>query len=152
MLYKWLSSETHNVKTFNSVFNLSKLQGFNVEDEVSIGEMLVGGLREIKVNNTTLTIELKSANMKILLDKDFQGPTVSPSEYKIIKLIFEMGGKCLYKDIRDKLNLTTCAASKVIVSLRGKDIVKTTKLRDRMKNETIELIDNDISSLTVASK
>lgn len=152
MFYKWLSSETHNVKTFNSIFNLSKLQGFNVEDEVLIGEMLVGGLREVKVKDLVLNMELKSANMKILLDKDFKGPTVSPSEYKIIKLIFEMGGKCLYRDIRDRLNLTTCAASKVVVSLRGKDIVKTTKLRDRMKNETIELIDNDISSLTVASK
>jgi len=58
----------------------------------------------------------------------------------------------LYKDIRDKLNLTTCAASKIVISLKRKDIIKTTKLRDRMKNETIELIDNDISSLTVASK
>jgi len=152
MLYKWLSSETHNVKTFNSVFNLSKLQGFNVEDEVSIGEMLVGGLREVRVKDLVMNMELKSANMKILLDEDFEEPSLSPMEYKVVEVVSEMGGKCLYKDIRDKLNLTTCAASKIVISLKRKDIIKTTKLRDRMKNETIELIDNDISSLTVASK
>lgn len=65
MFDKWYGSEYNDVRTFNEIFKLSKIEGFNPETEVTIGDMVVGGMREILVGNDLIRIELKNTFNKL---------------------------------------------------------------------------------------
>lgn len=56
---RWYNAEENNVATFNEIFDRSKIKGFDSDKKVFIGEMLVGGLREIFVEDEVLRIELR---------------------------------------------------------------------------------------------
>jgi hypothetical protein len=56
---RWHNAEENTVATFNKIFNRSKIEGFDSNKEVFIGEMLVGGLREVFVGDEVLRIELR---------------------------------------------------------------------------------------------
>jgi hypothetical protein len=60
---RWYSAEENNVDTFNKIFNRSKIEGFDSNKEVFIGAMLVGGLREIFIEDEVLRIELRGQLM-----------------------------------------------------------------------------------------
>lgn len=141
-MYKWLDAKAHDVKTFNKIFNLSKLQGFNPREEVEIGEMLIGGLREVVVSNTTQLLELKSSNMDILIDKStVNRPNFSDSEKDVIEYL-KKNGSSKYFDIAKDLKLTRNIMWNTISSLNARNAIIT----DGKTNKTISLIDKDIDT------
>ena len=68
MFDKWYGSEYNNVRTFNEIFKLSKIEGFDPEIEVTIGEMVIGGMREILVGDEPIRVELKNTFNKLVFN------------------------------------------------------------------------------------
>lgn len=60
MMYNWLTEPIHNVRNFNLIFNMSKLNGFDLEEPVTLGEIHLGELREVFVKGAMYLIQLKS--------------------------------------------------------------------------------------------
>ena len=56
---RWYNAEENTVATFNKIFDRSKIEGFDSNKEVFIGDMLIGGLREIFIEDEVLRIELR---------------------------------------------------------------------------------------------
>jgi DNA-binding MarR family transcriptional regulator len=158
MFNKWLKSEVNDVRSFNRIFNLSKLKGFDQDEEVQIGTMLIGGLREVTVKGQTFIMELKAANMDVLLKEDVNlkekkvTQTVNLTEKSVFDYLLSKGGKSLYKDIREDLNLSRNVSSNTVILMKAKGIVKSTKLRDKNKNEMFELLEKDLSKFTLAGR
>jgi hypothetical protein len=63
---RWYNAEENTVATFNKIFDRSKIEGFDSSKEVFIGEMLVGGLREVFIGDEILRIELRG---QVVIDK-----------------------------------------------------------------------------------
>lgn len=143
MLYKWLETKDHSVKNFNKIFNLSQLEGFLDGDEVVIGEIQIGGLREVFVRDNMFLIELKCSNMTILLDKnnilEFK-ISFNRNEKAIIGFLRQKGNMT-YGDLKKELSMTANVFSKTVYSLKNKQVIEEIgkSLGKNSKNKMLKL-------------
>jgi DNA-binding transcriptional ArsR family regulator len=150
MMYKWLDAKVHDVETFNKIFNLSKLQGLNSKEEVKIGEMLIGGLREVTVNNCTQIIELKSFLGNKYSYKEFEGddssykkatldPTLNENQLKALIFIQDSVHIVSNKAIEEELSLSKRAVSRILKVLRDKDLIEQDTVGDKGNTKVIRI-------------
>jgi hypothetical protein len=90
MFDKWYGSEYNNVRTFNEIFKLSKIEGFDPEIEVTIGEMVIGGMREILVGDEPIRVELKNTFNKLVFNDQEEDMEFDNDQEEDIKFNMEL--------------------------------------------------------------
>lgn len=123
MFYKWLETDDHSVKNFNKIFNLSQLKDFPDNSDVDIGEIHIGGLREVFVCDKKLLVELKSSNMKILVERNSPKPALNKNEEIFVNFL-ATNGDSSYRKLKDYLGMTANVLSKTLFSLKTKQVVQ----------------------------
>lgn len=134
MFYKWMQDKEHTVKSFNKIFNLSKLDE-DLKEKVEIGMMYVGGLREVRVKDKVFYMELKSSNMTILKgDKPF----LNKAEEKVLEYITKKEVLIGRKEIIKKLKFSRKVVDTAIKSLQAKDVVRIDRIpHSKLKKVTL---------------
>lgn len=120
MLYNWLEESKHTVRNFNRIFNLSKLKGFDPEASVEIGTMLLGGFREVFVEDVCLIMELKSSPR---INPEIDDAPLGKSErlvWEFIQNKLPMVGR---DAVYEKLSLSRKVIDCAIVALKNKGYI-----------------------------
>jgi hypothetical protein len=144
MLYKWLETQDKNVKNFNKIFNLSKLEGFKDEEKVAIGDIHTGELREVTVKNRTRTMELRSSNMTCLVSGHVNSisnvkPKITKKQQEIMDAIKTLGGTANISDINRVSKISRQIIEKRINTLKNNGYLEVSKTKGIVNNTPILL-------------